>query len=416
LENNFAIDQLNSFRFNLFDEDYKQKIFCFLSKLDEDVLINILEYTNETMLNYFCSKNPAIIKQLKSGRHLSGINKYRYIVNSIINNRLTDFDYDRNHIGVIKALVRHYPEQVSNIFKQLANSEQHDLILFLVKYCEIGIAKQAYTYLNDETRNYVNCDGFAFFSNDIDVNSLNYYQLRANIDYCHDDQILIGALSKLDKSKVVELFEKNVYFDENKAEKMLFNVFSMLEVIKVCETNSRFALNALLITTNQQIIRQFASYDWFWSAFRPYYHVDEDRLCKMLAMLESDILLSNVHVFDMQTFGYIFHYFYQIDSELGYKMFESCKKFKIDIILRYKDLLNNFIGHYGLDYIISLGSDVYERKRLLEGLPLNFAFYMANKLDLNVESEEFRYMHGGRHKALARRINKPVEECLNGNN
>ena len=248
------------------------------------------------------------------------------------------------------------------------------------------------------------------------MNSLNYYQLRANIDYCYDDPILIDALSKLEKSRVVELFEKNVYFDENKAEKVLFNVFSMLEVIKVCETNSNFAQNILLIITNQQIIRQFASYEWFWNAFRPYHYVDEDRLCKMLSMLESNTLLSNVHVFDGHRFGYIFHYFYQINSELGYTMFESCKKCKIDIILRYKDLLNDFIGHYGLDYIVSLGSDVYERKRLLEGLPLNFALYMATKLNLNVESEEFRYMHGGRHKALVRRINKSMDgECLSGN-
>jgi hypothetical protein len=130
------------------------------------------------------------------------------------------------------------------------------------------------------------------------------------------------------------------------------------------------------------------------------------KLYNILPMLDRDILLSHIEVFDYKLFMYIFHYFYQIDIEFGFKIFELYKGCRIWVILEYKYLLQNFIDRYGIDYIISLeDGDITKRKNLLEQLPINYAVYMCNKLNLKIDYLELININRRRFKALLNRIN-----------
>ena len=263
--------------------------------------------------------------------------------------------------------------------------------------------ERVYLVLDDNGKARVNQDGFAFYNDDYDLNTLDYYQLRTNIDCCSHEGHLINSLAKLDKSKIVELFEQGCHLDKDKAEKVLFNMFSVIEVIKICESNSNFTKRIITIISNQQILSQLSEYKWFWasmcSGYLPLIEISD-----IVTQLDMNVVLKNVHILDQKKVSYLFDFFYQSNKAISYQIFEN-SSYKLRIVLDHKHGLNDMIDYYGFDYILGLGDNVSERRAMLEELPLKLAVDMINRLGLTASSEELRYLHGGRHKALVRRLN-----------
>ena len=102
--------------------------------------------------------------------------------------------------------------------------------------------------------------------------------------------------------------------------------------------------------------------------------------------------------------SYLFDFFYQSNKAVSHQIFES-SSYKLRIVLDHKPLLNDMIDYYGFDYILGLGDNLSERRKMLEELPFKLAVDMINRLGLTANSKELEYLHGGRFKALARRFN-----------
>jgi hypothetical protein len=220
------------FKFNLVSDEYNNQLFNCLVKLSDSQLIGVSDQLEGKTLNYFCSRKPLLIKYVYSGRYLEGRNLYRYIVYALIKNETIDTIY-ANDLVTMKGLVKYHSEKLSIAFLKWGIHYQIDLIHFLLKNNEDEFAHKIYSSLPERAKTSVNQECFAFYSGDYDSNTLNYYQLRTNIDYCCDEKVLIKSLARLNTDKIIELFEKGFYCDKGKAEKILLNIFSVIEIINI---------------------------------------------------------------------------------------------------------------------------------------------------------------------------------------
>jgi hypothetical protein len=399
-------EELVSFKFYLQDSEYNKQLFNHLDQLSDEQLVKLISQLQGQTLNYFCSKTPRLIKHFSNSRwlvkELSGCNQYRYIVYNLNQNEVLDCDFT-NNLATIHGLIKYYHHKVQIAFLKWNVNSQIDLMQFLLKKNQYELAQRVYLVLDDNGKARVNQGGFAFYNDDYDLNTLDYYQLRTNIDCCSHEGHLINSLTKLDKSKIIELFEQGCHLDKDKAEKVLFNVFSVIEVIKICESNSNFTKRIITIISNQQILSQLSEYKWFWASMCSG-HLPLIEISDIVTQLDMNVVLKNVHILDQKKVGYLFDFFYQSNKAVSYQIFEN-SSYKLRIVLDHKHVLNDMIDYYGFDYILGLGDNVSERRAMLEELPLKLAVDMINRLGLTASSEELRYLHGGRHKALVRRLN-----------
>jgi len=389
--------------------EFNEQFYSTISSRKYEDFISIINNCNAETLDFICRKRPSVVNVIESEskalNSLTGRNLFRVIINTLKrDNSLIGLNrVSKADIQLIKHIAKNYMEKaVQIIIGESSGGFNYcsELINLLVEANELTFSRQLYDALPEEKQTHVNKQGYAFYSG-FDVTELTSRELRNCIELCTDQHLLLEKIGILSKESIINFIKESCYLESFSSEMILLNTLSLLEISKTCEFDSTFARLVIGLISDERIIRQFSTNDWFWNTLKSWPH--SVNLSKLTDKIDFNVMLTQFNSLGNPLATRIFQYYFAKDINQAFDLFEKYNaKFKLVI---ESGKLDSFISKYGLDYIVELCHDHYDRRTLMEIVPLGNAMKIVNILNLTEKSEEFKCMHGGRKKALVRRIN-----------
>jgi hypothetical protein len=395
--------QLCLFCYSMDNQENIQQFYNYVDNLKYEDLIQIINRCAESVLNFVCSVRTSLIHAVEQ-RHstvLTGRNLYRYVIYQLNRDKTINNRIPLNQDAILH-IEKFYPELALAAVQQWNLSDTADLFEEIIKSKRIGIAHRLFNSMDKDKQDKINRKCFAIYT-DFDLNTLTEYELRDNIFACKHNQLLLERLSTVEKERLVKLISEWRYYssdDGNLRETILVNFFGVYEIRKFCETNLQFAKSILSFLTEPSILTQLSQFEWFWKALANF---SAELIVRIADVVGNHKLLDNLKFFDYYTVAFLFNHYFVENKEFAFQLINASED-KTGTFLSLPGKINEILEHYSLATIVEWCETEYDRRNLLERLPLATAFLMAKELNLTKESPEFSNMHLSRKKALLKRL------------